>query len=81
MSKLWNFPLQPHKAKFWMTLLQDDESSQVMEFGFRFTKVAITKLSKSISTLYLLLCFSGFGGGGVCEDFNIIIQTSKAFLK
>lgn len=70
MSKLWNFPLQPHKAKFWMTLLQDDESSQVMEFGFRFTKVAIMKLSKSISTPdLLLLCFSIFGGGGVRGNF------------
>jgi len=69
MSKLWNFPLQPQKAKFWMTLLRDDESSQVMEFGFRFIKVAITKLSKSISTSDLLsLGFLFSGGGGVCEN-------------
>lgn len=54
MSKLQNFPLQLHKAKFWMTLLWDNESSQVMEFGFRLIKVAIMKLSKSISTSDLL---------------------------
>lgn len=58
MSKLWHFPLQPHQAKSWMILLQDDKSSLVREFGFRFNKVAIMKLSKSLLTPDLLLsCF------------------------
>lgn len=79
MSKLWNFPLQPHKAKSWMILLQNNKSSQVMEFGFRFTKVAILKLSKFLSTSGLAAVFQCLLGGDWDEEWlwETVIPLSK----
>lgn len=68
MSKLWNFPLQPHKAKSWTMLLQSDKSSQLMEFGFTFTKVAILKLSRFLSTSGLVVVFQCLLGGDWDEE-------------
>lgn len=49
-------------------LLQSDKSSQLMEFGFAFTKVAILKLSRFLSTSGLAVVFQCLLGGDWDEE-------------
>lgn len=49
-------------------LLQSDKSSQLMEFGFAFTKVAILKLSRFLSTSGLAVVLQCLLGGDWDEE-------------